>query len=73
MEEEKYQKLIEEEKKAIEKIKNRQKAEIEQIIEAQIKTEIMIKQNEEKERKIKEREALFLKAMLYKKKVLLML
>ena len=60
--------LIEEEKKAIEKIKNRQKAEIEQIIESQIKTEIMIRQNEEKERKMREREEENQKALMKKTK-----
>ena len=53
---ERMDKLIEQEKKAIEKIKNRQKAEIEAIIETQIKTEMMHKQNEEKERRQRERE-----------------
>ena len=36
-------KLIEEEKKSIEKIKNQQKAEIQSMIEAQIKTNIMLR------------------------------
>ena len=54
--------------KAIEKIKYRQKAEIEQIIETQIKNENIAKQNEEKERKQRQREEEAYKALQQKRK-----
>ena len=50
------EKLIEEEKKNIERIKQRGKKEIQFLIEQEIKIELLKEKNEEKQRKIKEKE-----------------
>jgi hypothetical protein len=50
------EKMLQEEQKNIEKIKTRQKIEIQSIIEGQIKAEMIKKNAEEKERRIKEKE-----------------
>ena len=52
----KMEKLLEEQKANIQKIKNKQKYDIEQIIEAQLKKEIDLKNAADKEREKKERE-----------------
>ena len=53
---EKMDKLLEEQKKQMEKIKNKQRQEISQIIEEQFKREQIAIQNREKEKKQKEKE-----------------
>ena len=50
------EKLIEDEKKNIERIKQRGKKEIQFLIEQEIKIELLKEKNEEKQRKIKEKE-----------------
>ena len=52
----KMEKLLEEQKATIQKIKNKQKYDIEQIIEAQLQKEIDLKNTAEKEREKKEKE-----------------
>ena len=68
--EEKMKKIIEDEKKAIEKIKKRQRQNIESLIESQINKELMIKTNEEKAKKQKYKEEKQIEETEKKKKIL---